>query len=136
MIFCGDFNSVPECGVYQLYTTGDVSENHIDFHSSEFIFLSWQLNCLYFFVDTQEAVRGVHLKQKLPLKSACGTPKFTNFTHGFQACLDYIFYHEKNLQVVQFVPLPTLEELTENTALPSVVFPSDHISLVADLRFR
>ncbi|GJQ66888.1 hypothetical protein Trydic_g7910 [Trypoxylus dichotomus] len=116
-IFCGDFNSVPECGIYQLYTTGFVSESIIDFKS-----------------NAEEAIEGVNLRQQFQLGSACGTPKFTNFTAGFQDCLDYIYYDKTKLAVEQVIPLPTVEELSQNTALPSVVFPSDHIALVADLK--
>ncbi|XP_064212613.1 2',5'-phosphodiesterase 12 isoform X2 [Tribolium castaneum] len=38
LILCGDFNSTPECGIYQLYTTGHVPEDHIDFKSSKYLF--------------------------------------------------------------------------------------------------
>lgn len=36
---------------------------------------------------------------------------------------------------LQVVPLPSIEELQAHTALPSIVFPSDHIALVSDLQF-
>lgn len=86
-------------------------------------------------IDQEETISGVSLRQHFQLGSACGTPKYTNFTAGFQDCLDYIFYDKTKLAVEQVIPLPTNEELTQNTALPSIVFPSDHLSLVADLRF-
>lgn len=35
VIFCGDFNSVPECGIFKLMTQQFVEENFIDFQSSE-----------------------------------------------------------------------------------------------------
>lgn len=35
LILCGDFNTVPECGIFQLYTSGYVEENHPDFQSSK-----------------------------------------------------------------------------------------------------
>ena len=35
----------------------------------------------------------------------------------------------------QVVPLPSLEEVTRHCALPSIVFPSDHIALIADLKW-
>ncbi|CAH1369665.1 unnamed protein product [Tenebrio molitor] len=117
LVLCGDFNSVPECGIYQLYTTGSVPEDHVDFQS-----------------NLQQAVR-VPLQQSLRLKSACGTPKYTNFTAGFADCLDYIYCEAANFDVVQVVPLPSHEELSQHTALPSVVFPSDHVSLVSDLKW-
>lgn len=34
------------------------------------------------------------------------------------------------------VPLPSEEELKSMTAIPSLVFPSDHISLVADFEWN
>lgn len=90
--------------------------------------------------------------------SACGTPQYTNYTVGFADCLDYIFYQDDSFDVQQVsiypqiyiykfinlvlnflpqvVPFPSLEELQANTALPSIVFPSDHISLAADLRWK
>lgn len=35
ILFCGDFNSTPECGIYQLYTTGNVSDDYKDWKSSK-----------------------------------------------------------------------------------------------------
>ncbi|RZF41869.1 hypothetical protein LSTR_LSTR005331 [Laodelphax striatellus] len=118
LIFCGDFNSVPECGIYKLMTTGLVPEDYIDWNSNK-----------------EEAVEGLSLSQPWKIASACGTPQFTNFIQEFSGCLDYIFYQTDRLAVTQVVPLPTEEELRQHTALPSVVFPSDHIALIADLRW-
>lgn len=36
IVFCGDFNSVPECGIYKLMTEKFVPDDFIDFQSSEF----------------------------------------------------------------------------------------------------
>ncbi|XP_022919250.2 2',5'-phosphodiesterase 12 [Onthophagus taurus] len=118
IVFCGDFNSIPQCGIYQLYTTGFVPEDFIDFKSNE-----------------DEAITGLDLKQPFSLASACGTPAYTNFTKDFQDCLDYIYYDTRKLSVVKSIPLPTKEELTQNVALPSIVFPSDHLPLIADVKF-
>lgn len=70
------------------------------------------------------------------MASACGTPKFTNYTTDFADCLDYIFYQCDQVSVIQYVPLPQLQELTYHTALPSIVFPSDHIALIADFQWQ
>lgn len=86
--------------------------------------------------DKDEAIDNLELQQPFKLASACGTPKYTNFTACFADCLDYIFYDRDNLSVVQVVPLPSVEELQQNTALPSVTFPSDHVALIADLKFN
>ncbi|XP_011702462.1 PREDICTED: 2',5'-phosphodiesterase 12 isoform X1 [Wasmannia auropunctata] len=119
VMLCGDFNSVPECGIYQLMTENYVPETCED----------WKSNA-------EEAVENVSLAQDLCMSSACGTPEYTNYTPEFSACLDYIFYEKDKFEVEQVVPMPSKEELTLNTGLPSVVFPSDHISLCADLKLK
>ncbi|KPI93870.1 2',5'-phosphodiesterase 12 [Papilio xuthus] len=119
LVLCGDFNSVPSCGIYQLYTTGIVPDSLPD----------WQSN-------GDEKISNLCLSHGLLLGSACGTPPFTNFTVGFADCLDYIFYDKNNLEVEQVIPFPSIEELQAHTALPSIVFPSDHIAIISDLRFK
>lgn len=118
LIFCGDFNSTPECGIYKLMTENFVPENFIDWSS-----------------NTEQAVRCVSLNQPLKMRSACGTPEFTNYTVGFQACLDYIFFQSDKLAVTKIVELPSEDELKAHIAIPSVVFPSDHVAIVAELEF-
>lgn len=116
MIFCGDFNSTPECGIYKLMTEGFVPENFIDWSSKP-----------------EEAVKNISLSQQYQVKSACGTPKFTNFTVGFQECLDYIFYQTDKFAVTKIVEMPSEEELNAHIAIPSVSFPSDHVAVVTEL---
>jgi len=116
LIFCGDFNSIPECGIYKLMTEQFVPENFIDWSSNE-----------------EQAVKNVTLRQPFNIQSACGTPAFTNYTAGFQACLDYIFYQSDKFKVTKVVELPEEEELKAHLAIPSVVFPSDHVAIVAEL---
>jgi 2',5'-phosphodiesterase len=77
-------------------------------------------------------VEDLDLDHSMKIASACGCPKYTNFTVGFADCLDYIFYQTDHLKVTQVVPLPSDEELQQHTAIPSVVQPSDHVALVAD----
>ncbi|CAG5124492.1 unnamed protein product [Candidula unifasciata] len=48
--------------------------------------------------------------------------------------IDYLFVSGKQFQVVQLLKLPTPEEIGPGF-LPSYSYPSDHISLVADLKF-
>ncbi|GFT17840.1 2',5'-phosphodiesterase 12 [Nephila pilipes] len=119
LILCGDFNSCPEFGVYHLMTTGSLNEDCIDWHS-----------------NPEENVSGIPLKHTLSLDSACGTPPYTNYTEGFVGCLDYIFYNKAHLQVEDMVPFPNHELVIKNTALPSRVFPSDHIALICTLGWK
>lgn len=87
------------------------------------------------FTDKEEAICNLNFNQPFKLDSGCGTPKYTNFTGGFQDCLDYIFYDTEKLQVTQVVPMPSVDELMAHTAIPSIVFPSDHIALICDLKW-
>ncbi|XP_026686702.1 2',5'-phosphodiesterase 12 [Diaphorina citri] len=87
------------------------------------------------FSDQDEVIEGIPLSQPFPMASACGTPEFTNFTVGFSGCLDYIYYQKDQLKVTQVVPFPSKEELELYSGLPSPVYPSDHLALIADLQW-
>ena len=87
-------------------------------------------------LDAEEAIKDLNYSHPLKIESACGTPKYTNYTHLFKDCLDYIYYQTDRWEVKQVVPFPTEEELSENEAIPSAVFPSDHVALVADLKWK
>ncbi|XP_037088721.1 2',5'-phosphodiesterase 12-like, partial [Pollicipes pollicipes] len=119
LLFCGDFNSCPEFSVVRLMTKQSLEEGLADFSSAP-----------------GEEVRGVSFRQPYQMASACGLPAYTNHVDTFVGCLDYIFYMADCMEVLQVVPLPSHEEVTRHTALPSVVFPSDHLALVADLGWR
>ncbi|KAG8239392.1 hypothetical protein J437_LFUL018243 [Ladona fulva] len=79
---------------------------------------------------------GMNLSHPFSLSSAYGEVPFTNYTSGFVGCLDYIFYSTDALTVEQVVPLPSEEEVAQNIAIPSIVFPSDHLAIIADLRWN
>uniref|UniRef100_A0A672GKZ8 2',5'-phosphodiesterase 12 n=1 Tax=Salarias fasciatus TaxID=181472 RepID=A0A672GKZ8_SALFA len=119
LIFCGDFNSTPNSGVFQLLTETLVPQQHADWSSS-----GPEESC------SMELPSGFP-----PLLSAYGRPAYTNYVGGFHGCLDYIFIQPESMQVEQVIPLPSHEEVTTHQALPSVAHPSDHIALVCDLRW-
>ena len=75
------------------------------------------------------------LSHDLKLESASGYLPYTNFVAGFQDILDYIFITRDTLYVEDVAPMPTYEDLTEYTALPSVGYPSDHVAIAVDLTF-
>ncbi len=83
----------------------------------------------------QDEFTGIHMTHPFSLQDSCGPLPYTNFTVGFKACLDYIFSDGRLLSVDRVIPLPDHSEVTANIALPSVVFPSDHLALVCDLKW-
>ena len=120
IMLCGDFNSTPPFGVLEFIQSQKIAENHSDWKSSE---------------NPEEHVQDFCLKHSLTLDSACGTPKYTNYTIEFKDCLDYIFYQTEHLKVTNVIPFPSEEELSVHKGCPNVVFPSDHISCIADLKW-
>ncbi|XP_037346666.2 2',5'-phosphodiesterase 12 [Pungitius pungitius] len=120
LLFCGDFNSSPNSGVFQLLRETAVPLQHEDWRSS----------------GPEESISMELLSAFPPLLSACGQPAYTNYVGGFHGCLDYIFIQPDSMQVEQVIPLPSHQEVTTYEALPSVAHPSDHIALICDLRWN
>ena len=87
----------------------------------------------------------MHLRHPLALESACGYPEWTNFVSGFVGALDYVWVDTGDgddrgdrgggLRPIGCMPLPPLEAVVAEVALPNAQFPSDHLPMVADLEF-
>ncbi|KAM0750508.1 hypothetical protein T439DRAFT_326471 [Meredithblackwellia eburnea MCA 4105] len=121
-VICGDFNSVPESGVYEYLVRGNVVKDHPDFmnhtygkYTSEGMSHSMSIKSAYSHVN------------ELP---------FTNFTPGFLGVLDYIFYSANSLSVAGLLGEVDQDYLASSVGWPSAHFPSDHLSLLAELKFR
>ena len=71
----------------------------------------------------------------LDLRSGCGIFDYTNYAGNFHEHLDYIFI-DQSLEVTQVIPNPEHSEVEQHIALPSVVFPSDHIAQICDLKWN
>ena len=57
-------------------------------------------------------------------------PPFTNYTKTFQGTLDHII-HNKQLRLLSILDIPDESEVKKEVALPSKLFPSDHVRLEA-----
>ncbi|WAR09795.1 PDE12-like protein [Mya arenaria] len=68
--------------------------------------------------------------------SGCGLPAYTNYTNGFNGHLDYVFYDTDAFEVSQVIPQPDHKDVEFHTAIPSIVFPSDHLAQICDLRWK
>ncbi len=119
LLLCGDFNSSPPFGVLEFMREKVIKSNHADWKSAE-----------------NEHVLGLEIKHDFNMDSACGTPKYTNYTMEFKDCLDYIFYQKDCMQVTSVIPFPSEDDLAVYRGCPNVVFPSDHIACIADLKWN
>ena len=61
---------------------------------------------------------------------------YTNYTRGYIGCLDYVFYESSALELERIIPVPSVEKVKENIAMPSRVLPSDHCALIFDFRIK
>lgn len=124
ILFCGDFNSLPQSGMVQLMCTGVLEGNHPD----------WILpkeagqSASNFEMSTYSHPFG--------FQNCCGLPKFTTYTEGFKGVIDYIFATEKTFEIQAVIPMPSVEELQAYTAVPSPVVPSDHLALICELKWQ
>ena len=57
---------------------------------------------------------------------------YTNYTSGYKALLDYVWYQQEHWKVVGQLPQPTPEQMAG--FVPNVGFPSDHLAVVYDFQ--
>ena len=161
VLFCGDFNSCPCIAAYQYMLTGSVSKQHSDWLVYKLAEIpKCACNPRPLILEQEEELEGeketvqgsvwpvcsqapsdddfegLDLYHGFRFENATGTTGYTNYTSGYRGVLDYIFVDSEHLSVERIVPLPSLEEITEFVALPSLYFPSDHLALVADLKWK
>ncbi|RKO99749.1 hypothetical protein CXG81DRAFT_14104 [Caulochytrium protostelioides] len=117
ILICGDFNSLPDSGVYELLSKGGVPPTHPDFGS-------------YKYGDLTAS----GMAHRLHLSSAyadMGEPDFTNLTPGFRGVIDYIWYSGSRLAVTGLLGNVPRGYAAKTPGFPSQHFPSDHIPLIA-----
>lgn len=134
---------IPRCSCYYKYNVKEGGEKADNTTSSGEIFpphiqlkldreeMALQASQL----DSSDFI-GLDLRHDLHFHNATGTENLTNYTASFKAVLDYILVDLDELAVDRVIPLPSLEEVSEFVALPSVHFPSDHLALIADLKWK
>ncbi|PWN47969.1 hypothetical protein IE53DRAFT_320259 [Violaceomyces palustris] len=121
-IVCGDFNSVPDSGVYDYLSSGAIDGNHEDF--MDHVYGNY----------TSEG-----LGHKYPLKSAyanVGELPFTNFTPNFEGVIDYMWYNTNSLAVTGLLGEVDKTYLSKVVGFPNAHFPSDHVCILSEFRVK
>ncbi|KAG5639024.1 hypothetical protein H0H81_007637 [Sphagnurus paluster] len=124
LIICGDFNSVPESGVSEFLSTGQLSATHADFMHHKY---------------GKYTTEG--LRHRLGLKSAyaapgVGEPPITNHTPSYQGSIDYVWYSSANLAVNAVLGGVDPGYLEKVVGFPNAHFPSDHVLIVSEFRVK
>eukprot|EP01090_Pellita_catalonica_P021956 TRINITY_DN8364_c0_g1_i1.p1 TRINITY_DN8364_c0_g1~~TRINITY_DN8364_c0_g1_i1.p1 ORF type:complete len:787 (-),score=118.37 TRINITY_DN8364_c0_g1_i1:74-2434(-) len=123
VVICGDFNSLPASGVYEMLQSGKLQAHHKEFNKQEY---------------GKYSSKG--MKHNLGLQSAYSLmgnePAFTNYTDSFVGTLDYIFYTQQYLTSTKVLqPVYEKDVLEQFGALPNGKMCSDHIPLVSHFEY-
>eukprot|EP00927_Polykrikos_kofoidii_P026724 TRINITY_DN23755_c0_g1_i1.p1 TRINITY_DN23755_c0_g1~~TRINITY_DN23755_c0_g1_i1.p1 ORF type:complete len:656 (-),score=113.63 TRINITY_DN23755_c0_g1_i1:135-2102(-) len=92
-------------------------------------------------LPTNERQPGNGLSLRTPLgvmlanvyEDALSSLPFTNYVKDFHGVLDYIFTSANDFRVLRTLPGVTEQELQSHGGLPSILHPSDHLSIAADV---
>eukprot|EP01035_Chromulina_nebulosa_P018966 gene18966-24776_t len=147
IIFCGDLNSTKKNPVIEFLEKGIIEQNHHVWSTiNDFQWnprTNGKLNNKKMIRSNQNCINNLDvstiipvLKHSFNLVSSAGYPKYTNFTAGFKDTLDYIYVSANDFTVVTIAPFPNDTELGAYTALPSPLYPSDHMSIAVDIEFK
>jgi len=117
LLLCGDFNSMPDSGIYNLITKGSMSNQHEDLGGRKYGNF------------TRDGIS--HPFSLKSSYSSIGELSFTNYVSSFCGVLDYIWYSTNTLQVVGLLGDIDKEYLKRVPGFPNYHFPSDHIALFA-----
>ncbi|DBA03906.1 TPA: hypothetical protein N0F65_004596 [Lagenidium giganteum] len=125
IILCGDFNSEPISGVYELMTRNHVPSDHPDLQQLAELYGALDLDHNIPFCSAYSSVFGVE-------------PEYTNYTGHWTGVVDYVWYTPE--QLTPFAGLqvhpPEILEAYSKTALPNCQFTSDHVPLCLDFCFK
>ena len=111
LIICGDFNSSPDSGVYELLSRGQVHSEHDDLAGR-----------------TYGNFTKDGMSHPFSLKSSyanIGELSFTNYTPGFSGVIDYIWYSTNALQVSGLLGEVDEEYMERVAGFPNPHFPSE-----------
>lgn len=132
LCIAGDFNSLPGSDPHSLLANGGLQPQE----------------------DPHGLLAQLPLRHAFPLRSAMATvgahvnasaeshelqkmePPYTNFTAHFVGTLDYLWYTMDRLSVGGVLEMVDDRQVHEHTALPSPLFSSDHVPLLAEFHFK
>eukprot|EP00039_Didymoeca_costata_P028332 m.20699 g.20699 ORF g.20699 m.20699 type:complete len:499 (-) comp6925_c0_seq1:1439-2935(-) len=121
VIVGGDFNSMPDSGVFEFLTRGRISQSHTDFKS----------------YDYQSFSDKVGFSHDLKLQSVYnGEMPYTNYTNEFKGIIDYVFVNTETIAVKSVLGPVDVKAMESFDGCPNPHFPSDHFSLATELTLK
>ena len=164
-ILCGDLNSTPRSGAFKLLVQRHLPSSHSKtwchlnsytwdvLESDAFRWNEEEKRLEYVFdpkIDPSETgIRrlfppDLSLPDSFPklIQGCHPIPEFTNFVRGFVETLDYILastpdtYSAYGFEQSASAPMPPKKDIDPYVGMPNEVMPSDHVSVVCDLKWK
>ncbi|KAL3913542.1 MAG: hypothetical protein SGILL_006442, partial [Bacillariaceae sp.] len=144
-ILSGDFNSeLWNCGalLIQRNTPMNFSANYANWRKDLNTFV-WEKNPVAESEDVfNDDFPALWLPNSFP-DVVSGYPEYPELTHcvvGFRATLDHILLSSStakgNLSPIRQAPVPSIDKVVKDVAMPSEKFPSDHMSVLSDVLWK
>ena len=128
LIITGDFNSTPDSITYRSILTGKC-DNKFNFEIGRTG--EYPLKPLFKIPSRFSKYKMTSVYKKILKRE----PKYTNYTKGFKDCLDYIFINNK-LNVISILEEIPISHYKKYDGFPNKDNPSDHIPLMAEIKFK
>ncbi|OUZ99338.1 Endonuclease/exonuclease/phosphatase [Macleaya cordata] len=143
VLICGDLNSLPGSAPHDLLIMGSVNHNHEELAGApveifQHLKLSHQLPLVSAYSSLSRTYSGdsISEQQQIKMNPETNEPHFTIVTPYFLGAIDYIFYTADRLAVEGLLELLDVQSATKYTALPSPLWSSDHIALMAKFSLK
>ncbi|KAK1222036.1 Glucose-repressible alcohol dehydrogenase transcriptional effector [Marasmius sp. AFHP31] len=137
IILCGDFNSLPNSGVYKFLSSGSVARDHPDLKKKHYgsftkrgMAYGLRLRSAYSSTSVSPSREdGTTDPELLP---------WTNYTAHFKGVLDYIWYSQETLQANSYLGGidPDYLEAGKVIGFPHAHIPSDHIPIMTEFTWK
>ncbi|KAH9385483.1 CCR4-NOT transcription complex subunit 6 [Nematocida major] len=120
LVICGDFNSLPNSSLYEMYSSGVLKPNSKDL-----------MNLSYEPYSNKGYSHSLGLSESYSFVNM----GFTNCTPGFSGVIDYIWYNSRLKPVCSLGPIDE-EYVSKIVGLPTHHYPSDHLILVTQFKCK
>jgi len=142
LIICGDFNSLPDSGVYEFLSTGHVPKDHTDFKSYTYgsyttlgISHKFQLKSAYQIQHQAQPANAATITNGVNALKEC--LDFTNLTPTFRGVIDYVWVGTTQLAVTGLLGNVDPEHVKHGcVGFPNAHHPSDHVPIMAAMRWK
>ncbi|XP_066943074.1 uncharacterized protein [Macrobrachium rosenbergii] len=140
LLLCGDLNSLPESGVVEFLTKGNVSMDHEDFKGFGYktclqkIAMANASNPSLVNTNSNIYTHSFRLSAAYDFSIMA----YTNYTYDFKGIIDYIFHNSDTMTALGVLGPIDPEWFRENKVMgcPHPHIPSDHFPLLVQLEMR